>query len=57
MEINALGVANGTSHEVEEKWKNLKSSAKKSFRIYEDRSAKLELVCRRKSPRWYKKKL
>ena len=30
-EINAVGVANRTSHEVKEKWKNLTSSAKKKF--------------------------
>ena len=29
--INAVGVANRTSHEVKEKWKNLTSSAKKKF--------------------------
>ena len=30
-EVNALGVANRTAHEVKEKWKNLTSSAKKRF--------------------------
>ena len=30
-EINAVGVANRTSHEAKEKWKNLTSSAKKKF--------------------------
>ena len=49
-EIKAVGVANRTSHEVKEKWKNLISSAKKSFRIYEDSSAKLEVVLRLKNP-------
>jgi hypothetical protein len=30
-EINAIGVANRTTSEVKEKWKNLTSSAKKKF--------------------------
>ena len=30
-EINAIGVANRTTSEVKEKWKNLTSSAKKTF--------------------------
>ena len=30
-EVNAIGVASRTTHEVKEKWKNLTSSAKKRF--------------------------
>lgn len=30
-DVNAIGVANRTTHEVKEKWKNLTSSAKKKF--------------------------
>lgn len=30
-DVNAIGVANRTMHEVKEKWKNLTSSAKKTF--------------------------